>query len=41
MLEGTLVYLNAEHTRVGMRVKGLGPGGQLIGLHLPHDQRQR
>lgn len=31
MLEGTLVYLNAEHTRVGMRVKGLGPGGQLIG----------
>lgn len=29
-LEGTLVYLNSAHTRVGFRVKGLGPGGELM-----------
>ena len=28
-LEGTLVYLSADHSRVGMRVRGLGPGGRI------------
>ncbi len=34
-LEGTLVYLNAAHTRVGLRVKGLGPGGELMKYSCP------
>ena len=29
-LAGTLVYLSADHSRVGMRVKGLGPGGRVL-----------
>ncbi len=28
-LEGRLVYLSADHSRVGMRVRGLGPGGRI------------
>jgi hypothetical protein len=28
-LEGTLVYLDKAHEHVGMRVKGLGPGGRV------------
>ena len=34
-LEGTLVYLNAGHTRIGLRVKGLGPGGELMHYSCP------
>ena len=34
-VEGTLVYLNAAHTRVGFRVKGLGPGGELMSYSCP------
>ena len=34
-LEGTLVYLDAAHTRVGLRVKGLGPGGLLMKYYCP------
>ncbi len=34
-LEGTLVYLNAAHTRVGLRVKGLGPGGLVMKYECP------
>ena len=29
-LEGTLVYLSADHSRVGMRVRGLAPGGLIV-----------
>jgi len=28
-LEGTLVYMSADHSRVGTRVRGLGPGGRI------------
>ena len=34
-LEGTLVYLDAAHTRVGLRVKGLGPGGLVMKFDCP------
>lgn len=34
-LEGTLVYLNPAHTRVGLRVKGLGPGGLVVKYECP------
>jgi hypothetical protein len=34
-LEGTLVYLNAAHTRIGLRVKGLGPGGRIMAYGCP------
>ncbi len=34
-LEGTLVYLNTAHTRLGLRVKGLGPGGLVVKYECP------